>query len=87
MRYAHLYFTFPGFLGTIDASTKGGSEMARTYIPTLLVLNHILAVYVTKNNSKLQVSLPPSAILAYNALYQCILAFDALRQALEDVEP
>lgn len=59
--------------------------MARTYIPTLLVLAHILAVYLTKNNAKIRANLTGIELQLYDALYNAIIAFDALSEALKEV--
>lgn len=59
--------------------------MARTYIPTLLVLVHILAVYLTKNNAKIRANLTGIELQLYDALYNAIIAFDALSEALKEI--
>lgn len=58
---------------------------SRTYIPTQVVEAHKLAVFMAKWNSVLRpaiLSLDPSALSSYDALFASITAFDAFAQTL-----
>lgn len=57
----------------------------RTYVPKAFSVTHALAVYLTRNNAKITAALTataPEALAEYAAMYQAVLALDALRETV-----
>lgn len=63
--------------------------MAKTYVPSIVLNIHQLAIYITKYNSVLRAAiatLDPEAVAVYDTLASAVLAFDALRETLYPLE-
>lgn len=59
--------------------------MAKTYVPHLFDNIHLLAVYMTRYNSVIRVTLAvldPDSVATYDAARGAVLALDALRTQL-----
>lgn len=63
--------------------------MARTYIPTAVIENHKLAVFLARYQSILRASIvavDPDFGTVFDTLFAGVLAFDALNQELYPLE-